>query len=182
MFLLHAEVWGPLLMTFLRIWTVKRKKKKTYLMPIFSPVQSHINSKFAILAFLYYRYVFGNRVQNTFYDKKKLGGGGQFSYLAQHLRKICDYLCILMSNIYLISLRDGITGPLIKLRWFQEDLETSPDYILDLLKPLSGLRTMLTKIKTFSSNPRKALISDWLNKCVQRSLIWQNCIQPLHWV
>lgn len=47
---------------------------------------------------------------------KKLGGGGQLSYLAQHLRKICDYLCILMSNIYLISLRDGITGPLNKLR------------------------------------------------------------------
>lgn len=47
-------------------------------MPIFSPVQSHINSKFAILAFLYYRYVFGNRVQNTFYDKKNWVEGDNF--------------------------------------------------------------------------------------------------------
>lgn len=51
-----------------------------------------------------------------FMTKKKIGWRGQLSYLAQHLRKICDYLCVLMSNIYLISLRDGITGPLTKLR------------------------------------------------------------------
>lgn len=65
-----------------------------------------------------------------FMTKKKIGWRGQLSYLAQHLRKICDYLCVLMSNIYLISLRDGITGPLTKLRWFQDGLETSPEYIL----------------------------------------------------
>lgn len=168
-------------MTFLRIWTVKRKKKNlfdAYIFPSTVTYQLKIcNISIPILPLCLWK-----SGSKYFLWQKKLGGGGQFSYLAQHLRKICDYLCILMSNIYLISLRDGITGPLIKLRWFQEDLETSPDYILDLLKPLSGLRTMLTKIKTFSSNPRKALISDWLNKCVQRSLIWQNCIQPLHWV
>lgn len=66
-----------------------------------------------------------------FMTKKKIGWRGQLSYLAQHLRKICDYLCVLMSNIYLISLRDGLTGPLTKLRWFQDGLETPPEYILN---------------------------------------------------
>lgn len=125
---LKFEFWKlkPLPMTSLNtgLWT-------NYLMPVFSPVQSHINSKFAILYFIYYCYDFGNRVQNTFYDKKKIGWRGQLSYLAQHLRKICDYLCVLMSNIYLISLRDGITGPLTKLRWFQDGLATPPEYILN---------------------------------------------------
>lgn len=40
------------------------------------------------------------------------------------------WLFVLISNIYLISLRAGITGPLTKLRWFQDGLETSPEYIL----------------------------------------------------
>lgn len=63
--------------------------------------------------------------------KKKLGGGDNFHIWLNISGKICDYLCVLMSNIYLISLRDGITGPLTKLRWFQDGLATPPEYILN---------------------------------------------------
>lgn len=54
--------------------------------------------------------------------KKKSGGGDNFHIWLNISGKICDYLCVPMSNIYLISLRDGITGPLYQTQvipgWF----------------------------------------------------------------
>lgn len=126
MFLLHTEVWEPLLMTFLRTQDYKQT-----IWCLYFPQYSYTSTQNLQYCSSYITVMsLENRVQNTFYDKKKIGWRGQLSYLAQHLRKICDYLCVLMSNTYWISLRDGITGPLTKLRWFQDGLETSPEYIL----------------------------------------------------
>lgn len=72
--------------------------------------------------------------------------------------KICDYL-FLISNIDLISLRDGITGPLSKLRWSQDGWETSPEYIL----PFSSDHLLQNSAYEDSSlNPRNTLNSDFL--------------------
>lgn len=51
-----------------------------------------------------------------FMTKKKLGGGDNFHIWLNISGKSVIIYCVLMSNIYLISLRDGITGPLTKLR------------------------------------------------------------------
>lgn len=102
-------------------------------MPIFSPIESHVNSKFAILYFILLLLCLWKSGSEYFLwqKKKKLGGGDNFRIWLNISGKICDYLCVLMSNIYLISLRDGITGPLTKLRWFQDGLATPPEYILN---------------------------------------------------
>lgn len=118
-----------LLMTFLR----KQDCKQT-IWCLYFPQFSHTSTQnLQYCTSYYYCYVFGNRVPNTFYDKKKKksGGGDNFHIWLNISGKICDYLCVLKSNIYLISLRDGITGPLTKLRWFQDGLATPPEYILN---------------------------------------------------
>lgn len=75
-----------------------------------------------------------------------------------------------MNNIYLTSLRDGKQGHLpnsgdSRMVW-KLLLKISLTSIKNLV-----LRTMLIKVKTFISNPRKALNSDWLSRKVQRAHI-----------
>lgn len=117
-FLLYIEVWEPLLITFLRTQDcTKNKTKLNYLMPVFSPIVTHQWNICNIAVHILLLYLWKSGSEHFLWQKKKNGWRGQLSYLAEHLRKICD-LCVLTSNIYLISLRDGIIGPLTKLRWF----------------------------------------------------------------
>lgn len=172
-FLLYTDVWEPLLTTFSERRT--GKKQKAYLMPIFSPIVTHQLNSCNIVVHRSPLYLWKSGSEHFLWQKKKkkIGWRGQLSYLAQHLRKICDYSCVPMSNIYVISLRDGITGPLTKtqviLGWFL--LNTSLTSIKIIV-----LRTMLTKVETFIANPRKAGSSDQLNRRVQRIRThpWQN--------
>lgn len=113
MFLLHTQVWEPLLMTFLRTQDCKKQTKNQTTWCLYFPQYSYTSTQNLQYCSSYITVMsleIGFRI--LFMTKKKIGWRGQLSYLAQHLRKICDYLCVLMSNIYLISLRDGITGPL----------------------------------------------------------------------
>lgn len=99
------------------------------------------------------------RLRILFMTKKKSGRGDNFPIWANISGKICDYLFVLISNIELISLRDGITGPLSKLRWSQDGWETSPEYIL----PFSSNHLLQNSAYEDSSlNPRKTLNSDCL--------------------